>query len=53
MKSDIFIKIQSQKFESFLKIINEDTRFIIRKNKQLNELYDMFLDFIIDSKKLE
>jgi len=45
----VFIAHQADKFERFLKSLNENTRHTIRSNKQLNELYDLFLDFIIDS----
>jgi len=48
----LFISEQNQKFQSFLDLLNEDTRHIIKKNKQLNELFDIFLDYIIDSGKI-
>jgi hypothetical protein len=36
-------------FNEFLAKLDNPTKHIIRKNKQLNEFYDLFLDFIIDS----
>ena len=45
----VFIAQHADKFERFLKQLNEPARHLIRKEKQLNELYDLFLDFIIDS----
>jgi len=44
-----FITTQADKFERHLKKMDESTRHLIRHNKELNELYDLFLDFIIDS----
>ena len=32
--------------------MDNTTKHIIRNNKQLNELYDLFLDYIIDSSQL-
>lgn len=45
----VFIVTHADKFERFLKQLDEPTRHLIRKEKQLNELYDLFLDFIIDA----
>jgi len=36
-------------FTKFLNTLDDSTKHIIRKNKKLNEMYDLFLDFIIDS----
>ena len=44
-----FLANQVDRFEQFLATVNSDTRTAIRKNDQLNELYDLFLDFILDS----
>jgi hypothetical protein len=49
MKDRLFIAQQADKFERYLATIDNDTRHIIRKNKQLNDFYDLFLDFILDS----
>ena len=49
MKDRLFIAQQADKFERYLAMLDDDTRHIIRKNKQLNDLYDLFLDFILDS----
>ena len=36
-------------FYRFLESIDDNTKHIIRNNNKLNEMYDLFLDFIIDS----
>jgi hypothetical protein len=36
-------------FYKFLESIDDNTKHIIRNNNKLNEMYDLFLDFIIDS----
>jgi len=36
-------------FSDYLQRISPHTRDQIRKNKELDELFDLFLDFIIDS----
>lgn len=45
----LFLSQYNALFNEKINSINNDTRHIIRHNKQLNELYDLFLDFIIDS----
>jgi len=49
MKDRLFIAQQADKFERYLASIDANTRDIIRKNEQLNNFYDLFLDFILDS----
>jgi hypothetical protein len=49
MKDRMFIAQYADKFERHLAALNDNTREIIRNNKQLNEFYDLFLDFILDS----
>jgi hypothetical protein len=49
MKDRLFIAHQADKFERFLTSIDTDTRKLIRNNKELNNFYDLFLDFILDS----
>jgi len=44
-----FIAKHNVKFYKLLDELDDSTKHIIRNNKQLNELYDCFLDFIIDS----
>ena len=44
-----FITSHNVKFYKFLNDLDDSTKHIIRNNKQLNEMYDIFLDFIIDS----
>lgn len=45
----LFICSYSTLFNSHLSKLDDSTKHLIRNNKQLNELYDLFLDFIIDS----
>lgn len=47
--SRLFITRYSELFNRHLARLDDSTKHIIRNNKQLNELYDLFLDFIIDS----
>jgi len=49
MKDRMFIAQYADKFERHLTTLNDYTRETIRNNKQLNEFYDLFLDFILDS----
>jgi len=44
-----FIAKYSGLFSLFLERLSPQTRDIIRKNKELNDLFDLFLDFILDS----
>ena len=46
---ELFISRYSALFNSLLLAFNNDTKHIIRNNKQLNQMYDLFLDYIIDS----
>jgi len=48
----MFLTEHNEKFQRFLAKLDNNSRHIIRNNKQLNELYDLFLDFIIDSSKV-
>jgi len=47
-----FISSSRSCFERVLINMDNTTKHIIRNNKQLNELYDLFLDYIIDSSQL-
>jgi hypothetical protein len=47
--SKLFICHYSVLFNSYLSKLDDNAKHIIRNNAQLNELYDLFLDFIIDS----
>ena len=49
MKDRLFIAQYADKFERYLASIDDNTRQLIRNNKQLNNFYDLFLDFILDS----
>jgi len=44
-----FISRYSNLFASYLRKLSPETRDIIRKNKELNELFDLFLDYTIDA----
>ena len=44
-----FITKYNNLFSTFLQKLSPHTRDLIRKNKELDELFDMFLDFILDS----
>ena len=45
----LFLLQHIEKFNKYLAGLDNTSKHIIRNNKQLNELYDLFLDFIIDS----
>jgi hypothetical protein len=45
----LFILQYSELFNKQLANLSDSTKHIIRKNEELNSLYDLFLDFIIDS----
>lgn len=51
MNDRYFILSYSNKFERYLNELDDLTKSLIRKNAKLNELYDLFLDYIIDSNK--
>lgn len=44
----LFLLQHIEKFNKHLTGLDNISKHIIRNNKQLNELYDLFLDFIID-----
>lgn len=46
---NLFITNYNVKCFKMLNALDESTKHIIQNNKQLNELYDIFLDFILDS----
>jgi hypothetical protein len=45
----LFIARYSTLFNEHLARLDDSTKHLIRNSKQLNALYDLFLDFIIDS----
>ena len=49
MKDRLFIAQYADRFERYLTSFDDNTRQLIRNNKQLNNFYDLFLDFILDS----
>lgn len=44
-----FITKYSSLFNNYLQKLSPNTREIIRKNNELNEMFDLFLDFTIDA----
>lgn len=46
--SNLFISQYIAKFNRQLDLFSESSRHIIKNNKELSEMYDLFLDFIID-----
>jgi len=49
ISDQFFISKYSAMFNEYLSRLDDNTKHIIRNNKQLNGLYDLFLDYIIDS----
>lgn len=49
LTNKLFICRYSTLFNEQLAKLDNVSKHLIRNNKQLNELYDLFLDFIIDS----
>lgn len=56
MKKDVqeviehcFLSRYSNLFNNYLQNLSPTTRELIRSNKELNELFDLFLDFTIDA----
>lgn len=49
IKDELLITEYNVKFSKMLHSISDHTKSIIKNNKELNEWYDLFLDFIIDS----
>lgn len=44
-----FISYYSNLFNNYLQNLSPETRALIRSNKELDKLFDLFLDFTIDS----
>lgn len=45
----LFIAQYHQQFNNLLNSLDNTSKHIIKGNKQLNQMYDLFLDYIIDS----
>ena len=45
----LFLAHQVQKFQKILQQMDDAARHSIQHNRQLNHLYDAFLDFILDA----
>lgn len=52
LQSRTLILNYNSDFNRFLDTLQPTTKQIITNNKQLNQMYDLFLDFIIDSNLL-
>jgi hypothetical protein len=46
--SNLFISQYIANFNRQLCLLSESSKHIIKNNKELGEMYDLFLDFIID-----
>jgi len=51
VSASLFISDFHIRFNKHLHELDNTTKHIIRNNKQLNQMYDLFIDFIIDSSK--
>jgi len=47
-----FIKKYSNAFSATIEDVDRDAKASIKSNYCLNKIYDLFLDFIIDSKRI-
>lgn len=45
----LFISKYNAQFYKFLESLDDNTKHMIRHNNKLNDMYDLFLDFVIDS----
>lgn len=45
----LFIAQYHTLFNKFITILDSDCKHMIRNHKQLNDMYDLVLDFVIDS----
>ncbi|NBW58377.1 hypothetical protein EBR43_11515 [bacterium] len=48
----LFMVQYHEHFNHFLHLLDDSTKHLIRNNKQLNNMYDLFLDFVLDSGQL-
>jgi hypothetical protein len=49
MSERLFITETHHRFNTFIDSLDQPTRHMIRKNAQLNALYDAVLDYVLDS----
>jgi len=49
MSERLFITESHHRFNTFIDSLDAPTRHMIRKNAQLNALYDIVLDYVLDS----
>ena len=49
LANKLFLARYHMLFEKMLQKLDANTRQVIRSNKQLDEMYDLFLDFVLDS----
>jgi len=52
MKYEAFIHTYHNRFFTVMSRLSETTRNQIRNNKELDSIYDCFIDFIIDTKEV-
>jgi hypothetical protein len=52
VKYDAFITNYHICFLSIIEGLTPEAKHTIKKSKELNDMYDCFLDFIIDSKRI-
>ena len=52
VKYDAFIINHHIRFLNIIEGLTPEAKHIIKNSKELNDMYDCFLDFIIDSKRI-
>ena len=52
VKYDAFISSYHIKFLNLIDGLTPEIKHTIKRSKELNDMYDCFLDFIIDSKRI-
>jgi hypothetical protein len=52
IRYDAFITSYHIRFHSLIEGLTPEVKHIIKNSKELNDMYDCFLDFIIDSKRI-
>ena len=52
VKYDAFITSYHIRFHNLIDGLTPEIKHTIKKSKELNDMYDCFLDFIIDSKRI-
>lgn len=52
IKYDAFITSYHIRFLNLIDGLTPEIKHIIKRSKELNDMYDCFLDFVIDSKRI-